>query len=390
MGRTLLTALLLALPATISPALVAPLAAQEWSADMRVGRLDFRLDAAPTTTSMGVGITRHSADGRASFTAGIPMSDEDPLWGALDLGERVALVETGPLSLGLDLASQAFLQRYSRSLAEEPGPGGGIFDRVTEEGASFGWGLATQLLPFVAYGTGPVSLEARGGFSSYRTALGEHTAQRNLMLADARVMFTPLPALGFSLQGRHFMAEERDWTFGGVRAVLALPGLDLWGSAGHWFQDTTGIVPLSAGAAIPLASRLELSIETRQDGLDPLYGSAPRRSWSAGLRLALTKPPSAEPPVPAEYSGGRATLALPASEAQGRPHVGGSFNDWTPEPMERDGDRWTWTAPLEPGVYEYAFRTADGEWFVPESTPGRKDDGMGGVVALLVVEEPEP
>ena len=40
---------------------------------------------------------------------------------------------------------------------------------------------------------------------------------------------------------------------------------------------------------------------------------------------------------------------------------------------------------LEPGVYRYSFRSESGEWFVPESTPGRRPDGMGGFVAVLVV-----
>jgi len=38
-----------------------------------------------------------------------------------------------------------------------------------------------------------------------------------------------------------------------------------------------------------------------------------------------------------------------------------------------------------PGVYHYTFRSATGEWFVPVSTAGRRDDGMGGFVAVLVV-----
>ena len=53
--------------------------------------------------------------------------------------------------------------------------------------------------------------------------------------------------------------------------------------------------------------------------------------------------------------------------------------------MERDGDQWTYTVALARGVYNYAFVGADGTWFVPESVAGRKDDGMGGHVAVLVV-----
>ena len=37
------------------------------------------------------------------------------------------------------------------------------------------------------------------------------------------------------------------------------------------------------------------------------------------------------------------------------------------------------------GRYHYAFVAEDGTWFVPESVPGRQDDGMGGHVAVLVV-----
>jgi hypothetical protein len=54
-------------------------------------------------------------------------------------------------------------------------------------------------------------------------------------------------------------------------------------------------------------------------------------------------------------------------------------------PMQRDGSRWTYAAQLAPGVYHYAFVAEDGTWFVPESVPGRQDDGMGGHVAVLVV-----
>jgi hypothetical protein len=53
--------------------------------------------------------------------------------------------------------------------------------------------------------------------------------------------------------------------------------------------------------------------------------------------------------------------------------------------MQRRGDAWVYSVTLEPGTYNYAFVDAQGEWFVPEKHPGRKSDGMGGVVAVLVV-----
>jgi hypothetical protein len=53
--------------------------------------------------------------------------------------------------------------------------------------------------------------------------------------------------------------------------------------------------------------------------------------------------------------------------------------------MQRTGERWTITVALAPGVYNYAFVNSRGDWFVPEKHPGRKADGMGGHVAVLVV-----
>jgi len=90
-------------------------------------------------------------------------------------------------------------------------------------------------------------------------------------------------------------------------------------------------------------------------------------------------------PVPAAYVNGRATIRLPVSAASTRPSIAGDFNGWKPVLMEREGDHWAYTLALPRGVYNYAFVAADGTWFVPENVPGRKGDGMGGHVAVLVV-----
>ena len=56
-----------------------------------------------------------------------------------------------------------------------------------------------------------------------------------------------------------------------------------------------------------------------------------------------------------------------------------------PVPMQREGRDWTIRLPLAKGAYHYAFQSARGAWFVPASIPGRRDDGMGGQVAVLLV-----
>ena len=83
---------------------------------------------------------------------------------------------------------------------------------------------------------------------------------------------------------------------------------------------------------------------------------------------------------------GRVVLRLPVREAgTPPPSIAGDFTKWTLVRMKRHGDEWRFSVQLSGGVYRYAFRSADGEWFVPASFPNRTDDLMGGWVAVLVV-----
>jgi 1,4-alpha-glucan branching enzyme len=83
---------------------------------------------------------------------------------------------------------------------------------------------------------------------------------------------------------------------------------------------------------------------------------------------------------------GRVQVRIPVADAPASDvFIAGSFNGWQPLPMHREGDSWVVELTLPSGVYDYAFRSADGKWFVPASTAGRRSDGMGGYVARLVV-----
>jgi hypothetical protein len=84
-------------------------------------------------------------------------------------------------------------------------------------------------------------------------------------------------------------------------------------------------------------------------------------------------------------TGGQVTIRLPLEDARDAPSVAGDFNGWSAVPMQRAGDFWEARLSLAPGVYHYSFVHPDGSWFVPESIPGRGDDGFGGVNAVLVV-----
>jgi hypothetical protein len=188
-------------------------------------------------------------------------------------------------------------------------------------------------------------------------------------------------------------AESRAWlddgvthtylggTFGWARGTV-----QLWGSLGGWLSGGLDRAAWSAGAAVAAAPGLQLQLGGRGNAFDPLYLSATETSFWAGLNLRLGGGRAARAPLPARTSDGRATIAIPARSAKGAPSIAGDFTGWKPQPMVREGSRWTWTGRLAPGVYRYAFVAGDGTWFVPESVAGRQDDDMGGHVAVLVVQ----
>jgi hypothetical protein len=230
-----------------------------------------------------------------------------------------------------------------------------------------------------------VTLRAQGGWSGYRSGLEDTDLTRHVGLAGVELTGRLSGSVLVGASARRYWADDTVHTLARGTFVWAHPSVTLWAGAGHWLAPADRLLSWSAGARVPVGQRLELALQARDDSFDPLYASTPRRSWTVGVRVRLGNAPSGAAPVPASYERGIATIALPASSARGVPRIAGDFNDWTPEPMELRGDTWSYEAALAPGVYEYAFVDENGTWFVPPSTPGRRDDGMGGFVALLVV-----
>jgi hypothetical protein len=112
----------------------------------------------------------------------------------------------------------------------------------------------------------------------------------------------------------------------------------------------------------------------------------PRTSWGVGVSLRVGRRPAPVPAAGPELRPqGGVILRMPLRDSHSPPLVAGDFTGWEPRPMERHGTEWRFRIRLPPGAYRYAFLSAQGEWFVPESVPNRMDDGMGGWVAVVVV-----
>jgi hypothetical protein len=363
--------------------------AQQWRVDVQAGRIRSALDPSPRgTESVAAGIGYDDPSTAFRFSTGVPTRDDALYWGAVGAWKRLAVNKSG-LIAGVDLSGNGFL---FQSKSDESDLGGGLLDPLPQPGESrSGHALAGQVMPLVGFERGPFLLQTRAGLSHYSATISDVTRDRTVRLGDLQLTVQPSPSFAFSPVVKAFRAEDEDAaTFAGVSAVMAQGRASVWGNVGQWLAGAdTASDSKSAwgvGASLRVMERATLSGGARRDGFDPLHLNPPQTSWNVGLSIAVGgRPGTSRAPVPSSYEGGLATIQLPVAAASSAPSVAGDFNSWKPAQMSRDGKFWTYTVAAAPGVYNYAFVSGDGTWFVPENVPGRKDDGMGGHVAILVV-----
>jgi hypothetical protein len=359
------------------------LPAQQWNLDAQAGKIRSALDPnAPEAENVVLGLRYDDALTAFRLSGGVPTGSQDALWGSV-AGSRRLEFGSGALLGGLDLSGNAFVMRDRTQPDRLPGPLG---QREPVEVAG-GHAFAGQILPLVGYERARFQAHARAGVSFYSSGFAGETANRTVQLADFQVTWMPSPMVALIPAVRHYRADEGNYTYAGATAIAASGAVSAWAMAGSWLNQTEESTPWALGASLRVHDRISVNASVRHDGLDPLYLQPAQTSWNAGVSLLLGAKPGSRLPVPDQYVNGRATIRLPASQAAARPSIAGDFNNWKPAPMQRSGKDWTYTVALEPGVYNYAFVSESGEWFVPKNHAGRKDDGMGGYVAVLVVQK---
>lgn len=377
--RTTPTAVAVLAGSVLAPAVVAPnplSAQQQWIAQVQGGQLQYETGPTATSTSLGFALRMTDAYSSYGLSTGVPLAREDPLWGALDAYRRLELGDR--LRYGIDLAGSAF--GYSVEVPAEGLP------RLVEPGSASGWGLSGETMPFVATRLGAVALEARSGGVWYTSELSGERFDRSVWLSDAALEYSALYPLSVRLVGSYVRATEDAYPYAGATLGYAGSRASLWASVGTWVHDEITTVPWSAGALFVLGDRLSLTLSARREAFDPVFATPARTMWGVGVNVVLAGARTAAEPVPATDAEGRSQIVLADGGFAGPPSVAGDFNDWQPQAMTRRGGQWVLPVELDPGVYNYSFVDDAGEWFVPEGTPGRRPDGMGGWVAVLVVE----
>ena len=361
------------------------LRAQQWNVDAQAGRIHSALDPnAPQSQTVALGLRYDDELTLFRISGGVPMTSADPLWGSLTATRRLA-ARSGAMLFGVDVGGNAIVL-HDRVQRTREFPGGGIFNPPQVEPAPSlsGSAFAAEALPMIGYESSRMQAYVRAGVSHYNSRFGDRNTGRTVRLADGQITFAPSPSFLIMPAVRHFRADEGDYTYTGVSALAGNSRVNGWATVGQWLSADVS-TPWAAGATVRVHDRATLNASVRRDVIDPLYLAPPQTAWNVGVSVLVGgKLPGA--PIPARYEGGRATIRLSTKDAPAQLSIAGDFNDWKPAPMHRSGDEWTFTTALKPGVYNYAFVKEDGEWFVPTKYPGRKDDGMGGHVAVLVVE----
>jgi hypothetical protein len=351
-------------------AIVAPTGAwaQGLSVDVAAGRMIYDPVSANVSTNNVMGTLRYDArrDAWVYGTAAAPLRTGDPVWGSFGAGGRLlpSSAERRRVNVGLDLSGYGYM--FRDAVVDQTGRGAGM-----------------DALPFVRLSSGAAGVELRGGWHGHTLAYAGTTEHRGVFETGARAS----AGVSVRVEGdvRWVRATEGIYPFVGGTLLYGGSPVQAWLQAGRWLSTDLDDLGWGAGIGVALGTHATLWANARQETPDPLYWNVARRSWSVGVTRRLGRRPPAVLPAPRQEDGG-IVIRVSASDTPGAElSIAGDFSAWRPMPMRREGDGWVIRLPLSPGVYHYAFRSAAGNWFVPASIAGRRPDGMGGYVAVLVV-----
>jgi hypothetical protein len=349
--------------------LVSTVSAQGIALDLSAGQIVYQPLPADVATNNAAATLRYdSPQGLWLYgTGAMPLGGTDSRWGGFGIGDRLvqSTSSTRRVNIGADIGAHGFVFR----------------DAVLDQGGKGGF---MEAMPFIQVPAGLATFEVGGGWRGETLSYAGIVDTRHVLESRAHATYGTV----WTVEGdaRWVRASEGLYPFfGGGLRYRGTP-VQAWLQTGKWFSDSLNDAAWGAGIDVTLTDRLALWSSVRQEAPDPLYWNVPRRNWSVGITRRFRIGSQTQPLATTQADGGGVLIRLNAADVDGASvSVAGDFNGWRPVPMQREGREWLVRLPLAPGVYHYAFRSDRGQWFVPPSVPGRRDDGMGGYVAVLVV-----
>jgi hypothetical protein len=363
--------------ACFAGSLVSTVSAQGIALDLSAGQIVYQpLPAEVATNNAAATLRYDSPRGIWLYgTAAMPFGGTDSRWGGFGVGDRLVRSTSSSerVNIGADIGAHGFV----------------FHDAVLDQGGSGGF---VEAMPFLQVPAALATFEVGGGWRGQTLSYTGTVDARHVFESRAHVTYGPAEAgahrqrTGWILEGeaRWVRASEGLYPFLGGGLRYEGSPVQAWLQTGKWFSSSLNDAAWGAGISVTLTDRLALWSSVRQDAPDPLYWNLPRRSWSVGITRRFNT--VLAPVATTQTEAGGVLIRVNAADVDGSSvSVAGDFNGWHPVPMQREGREWVARLQLAPGVYHYAFRSERAEWFVPPSVPGRRDDGMGGYVAVLVV-----
>jgi hypothetical protein len=345
---------------------------QGLSVTVSAGRVVYAPLASSIDTSNVLGTLRYDAPNAAWVygTGAAPFRSSDPKWVATGAGARV--LPSGAagrrVTLGADLDAHGFWHHDSLAV-------------VTDNG------VIAEAVPFLRFSRGLANLDVRGGWRGSALSHAGLSSNRGVFETGVRAGYGAL--LRVEGDARWVRAREGTYPFVGGTVIYASSAVQAWAQIGKWTNSVLTDVAAGGGIGVSLGNQMSIWGVVLKEAPDPLYWNIARRSVSVGITRRLgagaRQTTSSSPAIRQSEPGGVAIRVHVADAPGARLSVGGDFNNWQAVPMEREGSEWVLRLPLARGVYHYAFKKHDGEWFVPASVAGRRPDGMGGYNAVLVV-----
>lgn len=346
-------------------------ASGQWYASASWGAsedIDATTDA--SVQSLQLGLQGFTDAGRLLLAGGIPArSGRDLTWGLVEAATSPFVGGHAGRGFGFqpDLLARGFL--YHDPLADLDGSGGLLLAE-----------------PYAAYSGRNLRARLGGGARIAGTRVAGTAASRTAGVAAGDLVVTPGRRATLRVRAEVLRFDSRTLPHGQLTAHVRHDHGALWASVDRWQGDALEETGWYLGGSLELTADLAARVAVGRASGDPLFDTPSRNTWSISLRYRFADRPGrdAAADLP-QYGTDGVQLRVPAEGGRGALSVGGSFNGWQPVPMTRSGDDWIITLDLSPGYYELAFVDESGDWFVPEDLPGRRPDGMGGWVMVLVV-----
>ena len=357
----------LSLIACLAGSLGSSVAAQGIALDLSAGQIVYEPVAADVATNNAAATLRYDSPQGAWLygTAAMPFGGTDSRWVGFGVGDRVVHPSSSHFSIGADIGAHGFAFR----------------DAVLQQGGKGGF---MEAMPFIQIPVGRATFQAGGGWRGETLSYGGTVDKRHVLESRAHATYGALWIVEGDARWVHASEGVFPYFGGGLR--YGGSPVQAWVETGKWFSTSLSDKAWGAGLEVTLNQKLAVWSSVRQDAPDPLYWNVPRRNWSIGITHRFNSSGRTPSLVSPQVDAGDVVIRLNAADVEGTSvSVAGDFNGWRPVAMQREGREWLIRLPLAPGVYHYAFRSDGGQWFVPASVPNRRDDGMGGYVALLVV-----